>query len=106
MKTIQTTEELQNKVRNLVQDEVLLDVRTEAEFNQGHIAGAVNFDISHPNVMQEIVNLDHSKTYIVYCRSSGRSKMASMIMEQKGLKVINSSVGIIHWNKSGLELIK
>jgi rhodanese-related sulfurtransferase len=106
MKTIQTTEELQNKVRNLVQDEVLLDVRTEAEFNQGHIVGAVNFDISNHNIMQEIVNLDNSKIYIVYCRSGGRSQLASIIMEQKGLKVINSSVGIIHWNKSGLELIK
>jgi hypothetical protein len=31
--------------------------------------------------------------------------MASMIMQQKGLKVINSSVGIIHWSKAGLELI-
>jgi hypothetical protein len=31
--------------------------------------------------------------------------MASMIMQQKGLKVINSQVGIIHWNKAGLELI-
>jgi phage shock protein E len=106
MQTIQTTEELQNKISNLAQDEVLLDVRTEAEFQQGHIAGAVNFDISHPNVMQEIVNLDHSKTYIVYCRSGSRSQLASMIMQQKGLKVINSSVGIIHWNKAGLELIK
>ena len=106
MKSIQITEELQNKVNNLKQDEVLLDVRTEAEFQQGHIAGAVNFDISSPNIMQEIVNLDNSKTYIVYCRSGGRSQMASMIMQQKGLKVINSSVGIIHWSKTGLELIK
>jgi rhodanese-related sulfurtransferase len=106
MQTIQTTEELQNKISNLAQDEVLLDVRTEAEFQQGHIAGAINFDISNPNIMQEIVNLDYSKTYIVYCRSGGRAQLASMIMQQKGLKVINSSVGIIHWSKGGLELIK
>jgi phage shock protein E len=106
MQPIQTTEELQQKVNNLTQDEMLLDVRTPEEFRQGHIAGAINLDISHPNIMQEIVNLDHSKTYIVYCRSGGRSQMASMIMQQKGLKVINSSVGIIHWSKAGLELIK
>jgi len=105
MQIIQSTEELQNKVRNLALDEVLLDVRTEAEFQQGHIVGAINFDISHSNIMQEIVNLDHYKTYILYCRSGGRSQMASMIMQQKGLKVINSSVGIIHWSKAGLELI-
>ena len=106
MQTIQTIQELQNKVSNILQDEVLLDVRTEAEFQQGHIAGSINFDISNPNIIQEIVNLDHSKIYIVYCRSGGRSKLASIIMQQKGLKVINSSVGIMHWSKAGLELIK
>jgi rhodanese-related sulfurtransferase len=105
MQTIQTTEELQNKISNLAQDEILLDVRTPEEFRQGHISGAINFDISNSNIMQEIVNLDHSKTYILYCRSGGRSQLASMIMQQKGLQVINSSVGIIHWNKAGLELI-
>jgi len=106
MQTIQTIQELQNKVRNLAQDEVLLDVRTEAEFQQGYIAGAINFDISNPTVMQDIPKLDSTKTYIVYCRSGGRSQLASMIMNQKGIKAINSNVGIIHWNKEGLELIK
>lgn len=105
MQTIQTTEELENKVKNLKLDEVLLDVRTEGEYQQGHIAGAINFDISSPTIMQDITKLDSTKTYIVYCRSGGRSQLASMIMKQKGLKVINSQVGIIHWNKAGLELI-
>jgi rhodanese-related sulfurtransferase len=105
MQTIQTTEELENKVNQLKLDEVLLDVRTESEYQQGHIAGAINFDISSPTIMEDIENLDNSKTYIVYCRSGGRSQLASMIMKQKGLKVINSQVGIIHWNKSGLDLI-
>lgn len=105
MQSIQTTEELQKRVNNLKSDEVLLDVRTEVEYQQGHIAGAINFDISSPTIMQDIDNLDNSKTYIVYCRSGGRSQLASMIMNQKGIKVINSQVGIIHWNKAGLELI-
>ncbi|MEX0595011.1 MAG: rhodanese-like domain-containing protein [Candidatus Paceibacterota bacterium] len=106
MKSIQTIEELQNKVNKLQEDEILLDVRTEAEFEQGHIEGALNFDISSPNIIQEIVNLDHSKTYIIYCKSGGRSQLASMILQQKAFKVINSSIGIIHWNKAGLELVK
>lgn len=105
MQTIQTTEELQQRVKNLKSDEALLDVRTETEYQQGHIAGAINFDISSPTIMQDIDNLDQSKTYIVYCRSGGRSQLASMIMKQEGLKVINSQVGIIHWNKAGLDLI-
>lgn len=105
MKSIQTTEELENKVNHLKLDEVLLDVRTEAEYQQGHIAGAINFDISNPTIMQDIPKLDSTKTYIVYCRSGGRSQLASMIMNQKGIKAINSNIGILHWNKAGLELV-
>ena len=105
MKSIQTTEELENKVNHLKLDEVLLDVRTEAEYQQGHIAGAINFDISNPTIMQDIPKLDSTKTYIVYCRSGGRSQLASMIMNQKGIKAINSNVGILHWNQAGLELV-
>lgn len=105
MQTIQTTEELQKRVNNLKLDEVLLDVRTEAEYQQGHIAGAINFDISNPTIMQDIPKLDSTKTYIVYCRSGGRSQLASMIMNQKGIKAINSNVGILHWNQAGLELV-
>ncbi|MEY3470877.1 MAG: hypothetical protein RLZZ223_227, partial [Candidatus Parcubacteria bacterium] len=76
MQTIQTTEELQQRVKNLKLDEVLLDVRTESEYKQGHIAGAINFDISNPTIMQDIPKLDSTKTYIVYCRSGGRSQLA------------------------------
>jgi hypothetical protein len=32
--------------------------------------------------------------------------MVSMIMEQKGLQVINSGVGMIHWMKEGFPIVK
>ena len=104
MNIISTTQELQSKSQNLQENEILLDVRTPEEFCQGHISGAVNLDISSPSIMQDIIKLDSTKIYIVYCRSGGRSQMASLLMEQRGLQVVNSKVGMLHWVKDGLSV--
>jgi len=78
---------------------VILDVRTEDEFNEGTIPTAVNIDI---NSGQQFVNaieaLDQQKNYFVYCRSGMRSAKACEIMNQLGFKnAHNLSGGIIGW---------
>lgn len=102
MTIISTTQELHSKAQHLQENEILLDVRTPEEFNQGHIRGALNFDISSPRIMQDIMEFDSTKLYIVYCKSGGRSEMASLLMEQRGLQVVNSKVGMLHWVKDRL----
>ena len=79
-------------------DAVLLDVRTPAEFDSGHLPNAVNVDINDPAFMSEIENLDKSKHYLVYCRSGARSYNACNIMTNNGFgKVANMMGGIISW---------
>lgn len=78
---------------------VILDVRTEDEFNEGIIPNAINIDI---NSGQQFVNaieaLDQHKNYFVYCRSGMRSAKACEIMNQLGFKNANNlSGGIIGW---------
>lgn len=102
MTIISTTQELHYKAQHLQENEILLDVRTPEEFNQAHILGAINFDISSPHAIQNIQTLDINKTYIVYCKSGGRSQIASLLMEKQGFHVINSSVGMMHWIKDKL----
>ena len=80
-------------------DAVVLDVRTEDEFNEGIIPNAVNIDI---NSGQQFVNaaeaLDQNKNYFVYCRSGMRSAKACEIMNQLGFKnAYNLSGGMIGW---------
>ena len=80
-------------------DAVVLDVRTEDEFNEGIIPNAVNIDI---NSGQQFVNaveaLDQNKNYFVYCRSGMRSAKACEIMDQLGFKnAYNLSGGMIGW---------
>jgi rhodanese-related sulfurtransferase len=105
MSTIHTAQELKTRLDSQNPEVVLIDVRTEAEFRQGHIAGAINLDVTNIlRFMSEIKKLDKSKDYIVYCRSGGRSSMAGMIMAQNKLKVTNVKVGFPALVAAGLEV--
>jgi rhodanese-related sulfurtransferase len=78
---------------------IVIDVRTPAEWQQGVISGADLFiDYNSPAFKQQLAKLDKSKTYIVYCRSGGRSAGASQVMMDSGFKnVINMQGGITSW---------
>ena len=78
---------------------IVIDVRTPAEWQQGVIEGADIFiDYNGGNFEQQLAKLDKSKTYVVYCRSGGRSAGASKVMVDKGFKnVINMQGGISSW---------
>jgi len=82
------------------QKAIVIDVRTPSEWQQGVIDGADLFiDYNNPTFKQQIGKLDKSKTYIVYCRSGGRSAGASQVMIDNGFKhVINMRGGISAWN--------
>lgn len=84
---------------------IVIDVRTPAEWQQGVISGADLFiDYNSPAFKQQLAKLDKSKTYIVYCRSGGRSAGASQVMIDSGFKnVINMEGGIMSW---GGKLVK
>jgi len=78
---------------------VILDVRSQEEFDQGHIPQAQLLDIRQPQaVMDGIAELDRNKTYFVYCRSGARSAQACQIMQQHGIaSVYNLLGGIMEW---------
>lgn len=87
------------------EDVVILDVRTPAEFADGHIANAINIDAQSGNFAAEIEGLDKTKTYAVYCRSGNRSGTATQIMAEAGFsKLYNMNGGTIDWTNSGFAL--
>lgn len=92
----------QDWVSQLEADEnaVILDVRTEDEYNDGIISNAINIDIHQgPVFVSEIDALDKSKNYYVYCRSGARSAKACEIMNELGIEnTYNLTGGILAWN--------
>ena len=79
------------------EDYVILDVRTQEEFDTGHIPGAVlipNTEIAD-RAEQELPNKD--QLLLVYCRSGNRSKQASQILVELGYTHIREFGGINDW---------
>ncbi len=81
---------------------VILDVRTDREFEAGAIPNSVQLDFMSPDFKDNVSKLDPNKTYVVYCQSGGRSTAASKIMTKElGFKdVKNLEGGYSTWSKS------
>ncbi len=83
-------------------DGVLLDVRTQGEFAQGHIKGAKQVDFYQSEVFRsELEKMDRETPVYVYCRSGARSGNAAQMMKQMGFtKVYNLQGGMNSWQRS------
>ncbi len=85
---------------------VTLDVRTQPEFIEGHIAAAINIDINSETFETEILLLDRNAMYAIYCRSGRRSLLAIDTMQNLGFtKFSHLENGILDWQESGLPLV-
>ena len=84
-------------------DFIILDVRTQGEFSEEHIEGAINLDRYSDTFRDELDELNKNKTYLVYCRSGSRSGQTKYIMKELEFKeVYNLSGGIIAWKAKEL----
>lgn len=80
----------------------LLDVRTAEEFNEGHVAGAMNVSVTDEGFEEGVVSLNKEKPIYVYCRSGKRSAKAAEILSELGFKVIyDVEGGITAWRNAG-----
>lgn len=67
---------------------VVLDVRTQQEWNEGHIAGAKHIVLNLIPVEVDQIK-SWKKPIIAVCRSGGRSGQATQFLKQNGVDVIN-----------------
>ena len=83
-------------------DIVVIDVRTDAEFKDGHIAGAKNIDFLDADFAKKLGELDKSKTYLVHCGSGGRStKSLEAFQSQKFTSILHLNEGFKAWVAAG-----
>ena len=77
---------------------IILDVRTQEEYDEGHIPGAIV--ISHEEIAEkaEKVLTDKEQLILVYCRSGRRSKIAAEALVELGYTNIKEFGGIIDWS--------
>ena len=70
---------------------IVLDVRTEMEFSNGHIEGAINIPVD--SLRERMGELDKNKEILEYCQVGLRGYVAARILAQKEFKVKNLTGG-------------
>lgn len=76
----------------------ILDVRTKAEFETGHIENAINIDWNAANFDDKINIFDKTKPIFVNCQLGGRSKKAANKLVLLGFNTIYElDGGIASW---------
>lgn len=79
-----------------------LDVRTTAEYSEGHIAGSLNINVLDQQfaVMADSL-LSKDRPVALYCRSGKRSKKAAEILGKAGYEVFELKTGFNGWQQAG-----
>lgn len=90
----------ENKSRD---DLVIIDVCSPQEFKDRHLENAININFISKSFKLRLATLDKDKTYLVYCKVGGRSKLAQRTMRKLGFKKIYNLVGgTLLWEEEGL----
>lgn len=81
----------------------VLDVRSAAEYAEGHIEGAILIDQGESDFMEQAKSkLNKERKIAVYCRSGRRSANAAGRLAAEGFQCVNLKGGIIAWKEAGM----
>ena len=85
-------------------EQVTIDVRTPEEIAEGKVEGAVELDFYSATFYNELMAMDKSKPYLIYCRSGGRSSETADSMAKAGFEhVYNLEGGYTAWSEEHAE---
>jgi len=93
----QISSEQAKEIMDKEKDYVIIDARTESEFNEGHIKGAILIPEYEIAERAENELPDKDQLILVYCRSGRRSKIASEELVKLGYTNVKEFGGIIDW---------
>jgi rhodanese-related sulfurtransferase len=84
-------------------DLVIIDVSTPQEYKDLHLEGAINVNLLSKFFKTRLDVMDKSRTYLVYCKVGGRSKIAKKLMQRFGFRTVYNIVGgTLLWEEEGL----
>jgi len=88
-------------------DTLILDVRTPADFNSGHIKGAKNMPLSDFTTSIDKLANDKKKPVLVYCASGNTVTKAIKVLQKAGFEQVNNlEGGIAAWKEANMPLSK
>lgn len=89
-----------------VGDILLVDVREDDEYEEGHIEQGVNVPLASVSRKVPALNGASDKKLVLYCRSGRRSMAAADMLSESGFRdIYNLEGGILAWQAAGFEVI-
>ncbi|NLS11884.1 rhodanese-like domain-containing protein [Vibrio sp. SM6] len=79
------------------QGALLLDVRTPAEFDAGHLTHAINTPLAE--LEQQVKLIPRTQPIVVYCRSGQRSAHAEKLLHQFGFTRVHNGGGYLEMQR-------
>lgn len=80
---------------------LILDVRTKAEFESGHVKDALLIPVQELDSRLSELEKFKQKKIIAVCRSGNRSGRATALLREHGFNAVNMSGGMIEWKSLG-----
>ena len=82
---------------------VVVDVRTESEWNEGHIPGARHIFLGE--LVDMLDELPRDRALVIACQGGSRSSIGTSLLRARGFEnVINFSGGFAEWQQAGLPI--
>jgi rhodanese-related sulfurtransferase len=101
------------EVKTMIEDNsgnknfVIIDTRSVREYEEGHLKNTVFINFSAPDIKEQVLKQDKTKTYLIYCHSGGRSGIIQDLMEKNGFEeTYNLKGGIVSWRFEGFETVR
>lgn len=83
---------------------MLLDVREDSEWDDGHVAGAISLPMSR--LAAEVQSLPADRVLICVCHVGMRSAMAARALTGAGWNAVNLAGGMMSWYAAGLPIVQ
>ena len=93
----QITQEEAKLIMDSGEEHIILDVREQEEYDEGHIPGAILIPYNQIDYWAEEKLSDKDAQILVYCRSGRRSKIAAETLSWLGYTNVKEFGGIIDW---------
>ena len=93
----QITQEEAKRIMDSGAPHIVLDVREQDEFDEGHIPNAILIPYTEIDAKAEEILTDKDAQILVYCRSGRRSKIAAESLANLGYTNVKEFGGIIDW---------
>ncbi len=83
---------------------IILDVRTQSEYDGGHLKNAQKADVMSGEFARKMHHFDATKVYYLYCRSGNRSARAAKMLAQKGFEKVYNIGGFDALKNAGFTI--